>query len=208
MLTPIIYFAGVQILKQLLEIKNPSRSYKQTCLVCNIDDGKNPFNLAKSDQGDKHAEELLLEELRKLIDLRVQTQKLMITIFMNGIPCSLPEHNCANKFTKFQWKYKVKLTLYITSLCEEKKETCTKGTNIHPGCRFEKTTDRKRGLEGLKKHCTVEGPSKGAWEKLFDIMNMCEDDHVIQEFWKTYESKTKGSRKHKEIQINNYLKHI
>lgn len=38
---------GNQILKQLLEIKYPSRTYKQTCIVCNITAGKNTFKLAK-----------------------------------------------------------------------------------------------------------------------------------------------------------------
>lgn len=75
----------------------------------------------KCDQGDKHAEELLLEELEELDYLMYK-----ITIFMNDTPCSLPGHNCADKLIQFIKAKQVELTLYITSLSESKEETCTK----------------------------------------------------------------------------------
>lgn len=195
----IISFAGVQILKQLLEIKDPSREYKQTCIVCNITAWENTFKLAKSDQGDKHAEELLLEEL---VDLGTRHKKLTITIFMNDTPCSLAGHDCAGKFVQYRKTAKVDLTLCVTSLCGAKVETCTK---IHSDCSKENEFAHKEGLKRLMEHCKVIGPSREAWENLFDIMNMSENDQIIKEFWKPYESTDDGSRKIKNVRIRSYL---
>lgn len=190
---------GVQILKQLLEIKDPSRKYKQTCIVCNITAGENTFKLAKSDQGDKHAEELLLEEL---VDLGTRHQNLTITIFMNDTPCSLAGHDCAYKFVQYLKTANVDLTLFVTSLCGAKEETCTK---IHSDCSKEDESAHKEGLKRLKEHCKVNGPSREAWENLFKIMNMSENDQIIKEFWKPYESTDDGSRKIKNVRIRRYL---
>lgn len=195
----IISFAGVQILKQLLEIKDPSPEYKQTCIVCNITAGENTFKLAKSDRGDKHAEELLLEEL---VDLGTRHQNLAITIFMNDTPCSLAEHDCAGKFVQYLKTPNVDLTLCVTSLCGAKEETCTK---IHSDCSKEDESAHKEGLKRLMERCKVIGPSREIWGNLFDIMNMSENDQIIKEFWKTYESKDEGSRKVKNVRIRSYL---
>lgn len=201
-----------QILKQLLEIKDPSRNYKQTCLVCNITAGGNTFKLAKSDQGNKHAVELLLEELR---DLGIKDETLTITIFMNDTPCSLGEHDCAGKFVQYlqNAKAEVKLTVCVTSLCEAKEETCTKidkttKQKIHSDCSKKDKSAHEVGLAKLLQLCKVIGPSKEAWEELFSIMNMPENDQTIKDFWETYELKDEGSRKLKNRRIRSYLKWI
>lgn len=206
----IIYFSGVQILGQLLEINYPSRVYKQTCLVCNIKAGENTFKLAKSDQGDKHAEELLLEELK---ELGIKDQKLMITIFMNDTPCSLPSHTCTDKLIQYLGSEDVELTLYVTSLCKDKAETCTKkdrttGQQIHSDCSKKDESYHKDGLARLMRHCKVIGPSREAWVELFSIMNLSGNDQIIKEFWQCYPSKDVGSRKVKNAYIRSYLKNL
>lgn len=202
---------GFQILKLLLEIKYPSRTYniyKQTCIVCNITSGENTlkFKLAKSDQGDKHAEELLLEELEKLVP---KDESLTITIFMNDTPCSLAGHDCAGKFVQYLKTAKVDLTLYVTSLCESKKETCTKrdikGDIIHPDCSKKDEPAHKKGLAGLKQHCTVKSPNRDAWQELFSIMDLSENDEIIKDFWKKYEKQEKDGIEKEEDVIKKYL---
>lgn len=126
----------------------------------------------KCDQGDKHAEELLLEELK---ELKYPMSK--ITMFMNDTPCSLPNHNCAEKLIQFIEAKQVKLTLYITSLSESKEETCTKKEKTtkqknHPDCSTKAETPHKAGLARLKGSCTVKGRSKDAREALSGIMEM------------------------------------
>lgn len=130
----------------------------------------------KCDQGDKHAEELLLAELKELDFLMPK-----ITIFMNDTPCSLPGHNCADKLIQFIKDKNVNLTLYIKSLSESKEETCTKKENTtkqknHPDCSTKDETPHKARLARLKRHCTVKGPSMDAWEALSDIMKMSRKD--------------------------------
>lgn len=130
----------------------------------------------KCDQGDKHAEELLLAELKELDFLMPK-----ITIFMNDTPCSLPGHNCADKLIQFIKAKQVELTLYITSLIESNEETCTKKektkkqTNL-PDCSTKDETRHKAGLARLKGSCTVKGRSKDAREALSGIMEMCIKD--------------------------------
>lgn len=70
-----------------------------------------------------NTQELLLKELEEL-----KYPMSNITIFMKDTPCSLPDHNCADKLIQFIKAKQVKLTLYITSLSESKEETCTKKT--------------------------------------------------------------------------------
>lgn len=136
---------------------------------------------------DKHAEELLLEELR---DLKIKDETLTITIFMNDTPCSLARHDCAGELIKYLTtaNLKVDLTLYVTSLCKAKKETCTQkdksGNIIHPDCSKTDEPAHKAGLVSLNQHCTVKSPSRDAWEKLFDIMNLSKNDQIITDFWK------------------------
>lgn len=134
---------------------------------------------------------------------------------MNDTPCSLAGHDCAGKFVQYlqNAKAEVKLTVFVTSLCEAKKETCTKkdkkaGQKIHSHCSKKDESAHKAGLARLLKHCEVIGPSKEAWEKLFSIMNMPENDQTIKEFWKTYKSKNEGSRKVKNADIRSYLETI
>lgn len=107
---------------------------------------------------------------------------------MNDTPCSLAGHNCAGKFIQYLKTAKVDLTLYVTSLCEAKEETCTKkdksGNIIHPDCSKTDEPAHKAGLASLKQHCTVKSPSRDDWEKLFDIMNLSKYDQTITEFWK------------------------
>lgn len=45
----------------------------------------------------------------------------------------------------------------------------------------------KDGLARLKQLCTVTSPNRDAWQKLFSIMNLSEDDKIIKEFWEKYE---------------------
>lgn len=197
---------GDQILKQLLETKYPSREYKQTCIVCNITAGENAFKLAKSDQGDKHAEELLLEELEKQ---GPKDETLTITMFMNDTPCSLAGHDCAGKFVQYIKTAKVKLTLYVTSLCGSKKETCTKkdikGDIIHPDCSKTNEPAHKKGLASLKQHCTVTSPNRDAWQELFSIMNLSENDKIIKDFWEKYEKQERDGIEKEEEVIKTYL---
>lgn len=126
----------------------------------------------KCDQGDKHAEELLLAELKELDYLLPK-----ITIFMNDTPCSLPNHNCADNLIQFIKDKHVNLTLYITSMSESKEETCTqkektkKQTNL-PDCSTKDETRHKAGLARLKRYCTVKGRSKEARVALSGIMEM------------------------------------
>lgn len=202
---------GFQILKQLLEIKDPSRKYKYTCIVCNITAGKNTFKLAKSDQRDKHAEELLLEELEKL---GPKDEPLTITIFMNDTPCSLAGHDCAGKFVQYLKTAKVKLTVYSTSLCESKEETCTqkekKGDKfhiIHPDCSKKDEPAHKKGLASLKQHCAIQSPNRDAWQKLFSIMNLSENDEIIKDFWEKYEKQEKDGIEKKDV-IKKYLDNL
>lgn len=146
------------------------------------------------------------------MDLGTNHQNLTITLFMNDTPCSLAEHDCAGKFVQYlqNAKTEVKLTVCVTSLCEAKEETCTKkdkttGQEIHSHCSIKNESAHEDGLARLLQHCKVIGPSKEAWEKLFSIMNMPENDQTIKEFWKTYESKDEGSRKVKNVRIRSYL---
>lgn len=193
---------GNQILKQLLEIKDSSLHYKQTWLVCSLTVSGNTFMFAKSDQWDKHAEELLLEELR---DLGIKDQKLTITIFMNDTPCSLPSHKCADEMIQYLTEKEVDLTLYVTSLCEANPETCTKENKltqrtIHPNCIMDEIA-HKDGLARLKQLCTVTSPNRDAWQKLFSIMNLSEDDKIIKEFWEKYEKKENDRIEKKEDDV-------
>lgn len=123
---------------------------------------------------------------------------------MNDTPCSLAGHDCAGKFVQYLKTAKVDLTLCVTSLCGAKKETCAK-TKIHSDCSKEDESAHKEGLKRLMEHCKVIGPSSEAWKKLFDIMNMSENDQIIKEFWKPYQSTDDGSRKIKNARIRLYL---
>lgn len=130
------------------------------------------IKLMKCDQGIKHAEELLLEELK---ELKYPMSK--ITMFMKDTPCSLPDHNCADKLIQFINAKEVELTLYITSLSESKEETCTKKEQTtkqknHPDCSTKAETPHKAGLARLRRHCTVKGRSRDAREALSGIMEM------------------------------------
>lgn len=202
-----ISFAGVKILNQIFGINpddQPFSPLKRTWIICVIDDGSKTIKLAKCDQREKHAEELLLEELR---ELEIKDQELII--FMNDTPCSLPPHSCADNLIEFIKAKKVKLTLYVTSLCEAKKETCTLSENEHSNCGIRDETAFIAGLVRLKKHCTVKGPSKNAWEKLFYIMNKSDYDTTILKFWVTYEEAKCGtSRKEEDKGIRSYLNEI
>lgn len=130
---------------------------------------------------------------------------------MNDTPCSLAGHNCAGKFVQYikNAKADVKLTLYVTSLCEAKEETCTKrdkrGRKLHPDCSKEDESAHNKGLKRLMEHCRVFAPSREAWKKLFDIMNMSENDQIIKEFWQPYESTDTGCRRFKNARIRRYL---
>lgn len=134
---------------------------------------------------------------------------------MNDTPCSLAGHDCASKFVQYlqNAKAEVTLTVCVTSLCEAKKETCTKkdkttGQEIHSHCSKKDESAHEVGLARLFQHCEVIGPSKEAWENLFSIMNMPENDQTIKEFWKTYKSTDEGSRKVKNADIRSYLETI
>lgn len=197
----------MKILNQIFGI-NPYdqhfSSFKRTCLICVIDDGSKTIKLAKCDQREKHAEELLLEELR---ELEIEDRELII--FMNDTPCSLPAHYCADKLIQFIKAKEVKLTLYVTSLCEAKEETCTLSENEHSNCGIRDETAFIAGLVRLKKHCTVKGPSKNAWKKIFDIMNASDYDMTIQKFWENYEeAKYVTSRTEENKRIRSYLNEI
>lgn len=134
---------------------------------------------------------------------------------MNDTPCSLPGHDCAGKFVQYlqNAKAEVNLTVYVTSLCEAKEETCTQkdkttGQEIHSHCSKKDESAHEIGLARLLKFCKVIGPSKEAWEELFSIMNVPENDQTIKEFWETYKLKDKNSRKVKNSSIRSYLKRI
>lgn len=169
-----------------------------------IDDGWKTIKLAKCDQREKHAVELLLEELR---ELKIEDRELII--FMNDTPCSLPLHYCADKLIQFIKAKQVKLTLYVTRLCEAKEETCSLSENEHSNCGIRDETALIAGLVRLKNQCTVKGPSKNAWKKIFDIMNTSDSDMSIREFWENYEEANCGtSRKEENKRIRSYLNKI
>lgn len=170
---------GHDIVEQIWKGNPDDRdSVTPACLICTIESALDfeAIKLMKCDQGDKHAEELLLAELKELDFLMPK-----ITIFMNDTPCSLPGHNCADKLIQFIKAKQVELTLYITSLIESNEETCTKKektkkqTNL-PDCSTKDETRHKAGLARLKGSCTVKGRSKDAREALSGIMEMCIKD--------------------------------
>lgn len=109
---------------------------------------------------------------------------------MNDTPCSLAGHDCAGKFVQYIKTAKVDLTLYVTSLCGAKEETCTKtdikGDIIHPDCSKKDEPAHKIGLASLKQHCAVQRPNRDAWQKLFSIMNLSENDKIIKTFWENH----------------------
>lgn len=124
---------------------------------------------------------------------------------MNDTPCSLDRHNCAWKFIQYLETAKVDLTLYVTSLCKAKKETCTqkdkRGNIIHQDCSKTDEPAHKAGLASLKQYCTVKSPSRDAWEKLFDIMNLSKNDQIITDFWKKYEKQENDRIERKEDDV-------
>lgn len=107
---------------------------------------------------------------------------------MNDTPCSLAGHDCAGKFVQYLKTAKVDLTLYVTSLCGAKEETCT-----------------RKGLASLKQHCIVTSPNRDAWQKLFSIMNLSENDKFIKDFWGKYEKQEKDGIEKEEDVIKKYL---
>lgn len=198
-------FSGFVILNGLSEVIKPILQLKPTWLLCNINPEGENLRLAKSDQGDKHAEELLLEELR---DLKIKDETLTITIFMNDTPCSLDRHMCAKNFIQYiKTKKKVDLTLYVTNLSENRSEICfMEDRDSHSDCEIQDETAHKDGLKELMKYCTVECPSEKAWNELFEIMNVCEKEEAIKKFWEDYEKKIYDkTRKYEDERINSYL---
>lgn len=131
---------------------------------------------------------------------------------MNDTPCSLAGHDCAGKFVQYLKTAKVKLTVYITSLCESKEETCTqkekKGDIFHPDCSKKDEPAHKKGLASLKQHCTIQSPNRDAWQKLFSIMNLSENDEIIKDFWEKYEKQEKDGIEKKEDVIKKYLDNL
>lgn len=173
--------------------------------------GRKTLKLAKCDQGDKHAEELLLEELVKL---RTKKKTVTITIFMNDTPCSLARHDCAGKFVHYieTAKVHVDLTLYVTSLSEYREERCahSKFKADHEACKTQEKEPHEAGLKKLMTKCTVKCPSENAWKELFRIMNVCEKEETIQNFWKNYGTKIihDTTRKNEDERIGLYLETV
>lgn len=133
---------------------------------------------------------------------------------MNDTPCSLAGHDCAGKFVQYLKTAKVKLTVYSTSLCESKEETCTqkekKGDKfhiIHPDCSKKDEPAHKKGLASLKQHCAIQSPNRDAWQKLFSIMNLSENDEIIKDFWEKYEKQEKDGIEKKDV-IKKYLDNL
>lgn len=197
----------IVILNRISEVIDPMKQIKPTWLVCSMSAGRKTLKLAKSDQGDKHAEELLLEELEKL---GPKDETLTITIFMNDTPCSLAKHDCAGKFVQYLKTAKVDLTLYVTSLSKNREERCAHSKAVHEACKNQEEEPHEAGLKKLMTKCTVKCPSENAWKELFRIMNMCEKEETIQNFWKNYGTEIihDTTRKNEDEHIRFYLEKV
>lgn len=67
-----------------------------TYLICRINSEDTPL-IIQNTHGNKHAEELLLDELNQ----RDKSLLTTITIYTNNSPCSNKGHDCARQLIKF-----------------------------------------------------------------------------------------------------------
>lgn len=129
---------------------------------------------------------------------------------MNDTPCSLAKHDCAGKFVQYLKTAKVDLTLYVTSLSKNREERCAHSKAVHEACKNQEEEPHEAGLKKLMTKCTVKCPSENAWKELFRIMNMCEKEETIQNFWKNYGTEIihDTTRKNEDEHIRFYLEKV
>lgn len=148
---------------------------KTTILICQIIPKANPIILKNdpSCQGNKHAEELLIEKLNS-IDKSLLTT---ITIYINNSPCSSKGHNCIRQLLKFlNENQNIILILYVTNLYNIRRRSCFDESHY----RWVSETDHEvnfLGLKNMMKHgqCVVSAFSYAAWSELLNIVSVSEE---------------------------------
>lgn len=142
-----------------------------TYLICRINSKATPLILQNT-HGNKHAEELLIDELNQ----RDKSLLTTITIYTNNSPCSKNGHDCARELIKIlNENTHVIMIFYVTNLYNIRRVSC-KGEEHYP---LVSQADHKANFTGLKdlmKHnrCVVSAFSYAVWSELLNIAPVSE----------------------------------
>lgn len=158
----------------VLNHENGWNQAKTTLLICKINSEASPViieNIPYS-EGNKHAEDLLIDALNKK-DISSMTT---ITIYINNSPCSKMPYKCAGKLIKFlNENPKIILIMYVTSLYNIRRVSCI-GENHYAWVNEADHEANFTGLKNLMEHnrCVVSAFSKAVWSELLNIVPVSE----------------------------------
>lgn len=138
---------------------------KKTALFCKINLQDDPIIIQNDlcGQENKHAEELLIDELNQREDKSLQTK---ITIYINNLPCP----NCNKKLIQFLIENpNVILILYVANVYNIRRPCSNESHYLHVS---ENDHQVKMELKTLMTHerCVVSAFSYAVWSELLNIV--------------------------------------
>lgn len=171
-----------------------------TALFCKINSEDDPIIIQNDlcGQGNKHAEELLIEKLNSM-DKSLLTK---ITIYINNLPC----HYCTKQLIKFlKENPTVILILYVANLYNIRRSCSNESHYLHVS---ENDHQVKMELKTLMTHerCVVSAFSCAVWSELLNIASVSKifQDPLL-EGYRTKLNLNDRRRADKDIDIRNEL---
>lgn len=142
-----------------------------TYLICRINSEDTPL-IIQNAHGNKHAEELLLDELNQ----RDKSLLTTITIYTNNSPCSNKGHDCARQLIKFlNENTHVIMVFYVTNLYKIRRVSCKSEEHYSLVSQADFKANNT-GLKDMMKHgrCVVSAFSYAVWVELLNIAPVSE----------------------------------
>lgn len=173
----------------------------KTALFCKINLQDDPIIIQNDlcGQDNKHAEELLIDELNQREDKSLLTK---ITIYINNLPCP----NCNKKLIKFLIENpNVILILYVANMYNIRRPCSDKSHYLHVS---ENDHQVKMELKTLMTHerCVVSAFSYAVWSELLNIAYVSKIFHdLLLEGYRTKSNPKDRIRADKDIDIRNEL---
>lgn len=151
------------------------------------------------------------EPNKKSKDKKTKGPELLnITVYINNTPCSDEDHDCTGKLIRFLDRYRrIKLSLYVTSLYNIRRETCRSRNESHS---VNRDVHRKNfdGLKNLMHHerCDIRAFTWEVWEHLFVIVNVSQTVRDQLEVRYDIRNDNDRSRKEEDERIDSDLNYI
>lgn len=163
---------------------------KKVHLFCMINGKNNPIRLTNKplSDGNTHAEELLINELEKMMEFQSFNDKLVVSVYISNSPCSSNDHNCAKKLRDFLEKYQnVELILYVTHLYKMFRASCAEHKHKKDDDFYANTC----GLWNLMQHkrCSVNSYDESVWGNLLKNEHLKFSEDVKNRLLREYDEK-------------------